>query len=545
MTIENQFVEQKSLRAVTQKSPDWKGLAKECVAFANARGGEVHIGFEDGEHLPPEDQTISNDLANKVQTQVRNVTYNVELISNVKTAKNGGQYICLKVPRSRAVASTSSGGYYYRVGDESRRLVGDEVTRLATDRPDLSWETRTTAKILRTTVDESKLKYIVSKLKSSENAKDSVKRKTPKQILEHFMLVEGKYLTNLGILCVGKRSDRAKLGVAPIIHCIKKDAAGIKVFKHVWDDHDLSPMELVDAVWEDIPDFREGYEIPNGMRRDLLPAYERDIVRELLVNALVHRPYTQKGDIYLNLFPDRLELVNPGLLPVGVTLQNILHKSERRNDYFAKLFHDIGFMEREGTGMIRLHDLLLSRGRPMPVLKEGDDSFSVTVHRQVPDLKVIDFIAKADNFLGLYPTERIVLGMLAKNGPATAQDMAKKLGMKSVAEIKEWMKRLLENEIVAGNGKTRAMRYSVTSDILSAGDSDEGSATSIVAHQDDYMTLVENDIYQNPRSRIAEIHERIGDGITRRQLRYALSSLVKSGRIVSEGVKRGTRYMTP
>jgi hypothetical protein len=36
-----------------------------------------------------------------------------------------------------------------------------------------------------------------------------------------------------------------------------------------------------------------------------LPAYDELVVRELLVNALVHRPYTQRGDIYLNLYPDR------------------------------------------------------------------------------------------------------------------------------------------------------------------------------------------------------------------------------------------------
>lgn len=55
-------------------------------------------------------------------------------------------------------------------------------------------------------------------------------------------------------------------------------------------------------------------------------------VRELLVNALIHRPYTQRGDIYLNLDPDKLEVVNPGRLPLGVTPRNILHASRRRND---------------------------------------------------------------------------------------------------------------------------------------------------------------------------------------------------------------------
>ena len=59
------------------------------------------------------------------------------------------------------------------------------------------------------------------------------------------------------------------------------------------------------------------------------------------------------------------------------------------------------------------------------------------------------------------------------------------------------------------------------------------------------MELVEIDAFRNPRSSIGEIHARLGSEITRRQLRRVLSSLVESGRIVSEGIKRGTRYMAP
>jgi ATP-dependent DNA helicase RecG len=51
------------------------------------------------------------------------------------------------------------------------------------------------------------------------------------------------------------------------------------------------------------------------------------------VVALVHRPYTQRGDIFLNLHPDRLEVVNPGPLPLGVTPQNVLHTTVRRNEH--------------------------------------------------------------------------------------------------------------------------------------------------------------------------------------------------------------------
>ena len=539
MSIESQLLEKKSLKALD----DWRGLAEDCVAFANARGGEIHIGIEDGEHLPPKEQKNLNSHMNKLSKQIRNNTNNVVLVSDIVTAKNGGEYIRLAVPRSDMVASTSSGKYRLRVGDENKPVVGDDVMRLAVDRTNWSWETLVTAQVPRTAADKNRVTHIVSKVKSSKNAKDAVKKKTKNQMLDHFKLAEGKYLTNLGILCVGTQSDRAKLSVAPIIQFIKKDEAGRKTNKIVWDEHDLSPMELVDDVWEKIPDFREIYEVPNGMRRDLIPAFEKEVVRELLVNALVHRPYTQKGDIFLNLNPDSLEVVNPGRLPIGVTPKNILHASVRRNDNLAKLFHDIGLMEREGTGIDRMYEILLSQGRPVPELMEGDDSFAVTLRRRLPDRKVISFISNVDDFLDLTPNERIVLGMLAKNGPVTARKIVERLGIRSVEYLKEWMERLLQQGIVVRTGNTRATQYSIAPDALPAVKSDEGSATLSLVSKDDYMTLVERDISQNPRSSIGEIHNRLENEITRRKLKRVLSSLVRGGRIVSEGVKRGTRYL--
>ena len=48
---------------------------------------------------------------------------------------------------------------------------------------------------------------------------------------------------------------------------IKYDEHGQKVNKLVWDDHTQSPMELIEAVWLEVPDFRERYEIPDGLYR--------------------------------------------------------------------------------------------------------------------------------------------------------------------------------------------------------------------------------------------------------------------------------------
>lgn len=537
MSIEGQCLELKSRDTASRK------LSEVCVAFANARGGELRVGIEDGERLPPKDQKNLSSLSNKLCKEILNNTNNVSINPSIVEAENGGEYISLEVPRSTGVASTSGGKYFRREGDENRPVVGDEIMHLAADRANWPWETLTTAQIPRASVDTNKVDNLISKVKSSKNAKDSVKKKTTSQMLDHFKLAEGKFLTNLGILCIGKQEDRVKLGTAPIIQFIKKDEAGQKTNKIVWDEHDLSPIELVEDVWEKIPDFREIYEIPNGMHRDLFPAFEKEVVRELIVNALVHRPYTQKGDIFLNLSPDSLKVVNPGRLPIGVTPQNILQASMRRNDNLAKLFHDIGLMEREGSGIDLIYDILLSQGRPAPELTEGDDSVTVTLYRRLPNQKVMRLIASISESHKLSPYDRIILGMLAKNGPATARIIAGNLGLTSVGELKELMERLLQNGIVVRTGKTQATQYSVASGVMSVTESDEGSSTLNVIHEDDHVTLVENDISQHPRSSIGEIHSRIGNIIPHRKLRSVLARLVKSGRITSEGIKRGTRYL--
>lgn len=97
-------------------------------------------------------------------------------------------------------------------------------------------------------------------------------------------------LTNQGVLYLGRQHHREQLTTAPVIQFIKYDEHSQKVNKLVWDDHTQSPMELIEAVWLEVPDFRQRYELPDGLYRQNVPAFDEIVVRELLVNALVHRP---------------------------------------------------------------------------------------------------------------------------------------------------------------------------------------------------------------------------------------------------------------
>jgi len=541
MNGENQFIDQKSLRIVTETTADWKGPSKECVCFANAREGTILIGVEDKAMEPPEGQTVPRDLPGKIQKRIAELTVNVTVAAEIKSTSNGAEYIELRILRSHSAASTTDGRYFIRISDECKPLVGDDVLRLLEERNAEPWETLTSLQVPRERFDPEKLGAFIQGIRESERVKPSVKEKSDFELLDHYLLASGPWLTNLGVLCVGKSSDRARLGSAPVIQFIKYDESGNKVNKLVWDDHCLSPMELVEAVWQGIPDFQEYYELPNGLFRQHVPLYDEVVVRELLVNALVHRPYTQRGDIFLNLYHDRLEIVNPGLLPLGVTPRNILHTTVRRNEHLARVFHDLKLMEREGSGYDKIYEVLLSQGRSVPELREGPDRVEVTIRRRVLKPEVIDFITKADKTFQLTQRERITLGLLAQHEALTARELADCLNLGHTGALTSWMGRLQELNLVQQSGRTRATRYFIEPTLLRRMDfSGQTTLKRIEPHR--LRALVVEDLKRYPGSAIGDIHRRIGTEINRRRIKRAIDGLVNDKVVHYKGEKRGRRY---
>jgi predicted HTH transcriptional regulator len=104
-------------------------------------------------------------------------------------------------------------------------------------------------------------------------------------------------------------------------------------------------------------------------------------VREAVINAVVHADYAQKGaPIRLAIFDDRVEIENPGLLPFGLTLEDLPRGiSKLRNRVIGRVFHSLGLVEQWGSGIQRMTSACRDAGLAPPVLEEIGTRFRVTL----------------------------------------------------------------------------------------------------------------------------------------------------------------------
>ena len=179
------------------------------------------MGIEDDAEAPPADQRIERVLLDRIRKRVGELTVNVQVVPELKCHDNGGEFVALFVSRAPGVASTSDGRYFLRIGDTCRPIVGDDVMRLANERPATPWEDMTSLGISRLSADVAKVTNLCARFRASDRVKPAVKEKSDEEMLAHYRLTKNDLLTNLGILLLGRAQDRASLGSAPIVQAIK------------------------------------------------------------------------------------------------------------------------------------------------------------------------------------------------------------------------------------------------------------------------------------------------------------------------------------
>lgn len=538
---ENSHFDKKSLKLVQGKTADWSELAKDCVCFANGVGGKIHIGIEDDEELPYASQKVANSIIDKINKTIPQLTINVAVNARIETANNGGEYIVLHVYHSKqTIASTTKGKYYMRIGDECRPLLPEDMSRLAAEKQAFIWEEKVVRKITLEEADFAKRNTLLSDIVNSERVSDFVKNMEREQLLEHYLFTSNGYLTNLGVLWFGVRKDRALLHYAPTVQFIKYDEEGNKINKTLWDDFTKNPKELLNEIIA-LPDWKESIEISDGLFRKTIPNYDIEVIREIIANALVHKAYTMRGDIFINLYHDRLEIHSPGRLPLGVTPSNIISKSIQRNQHLSKVFHDLKLIEKEGSGYDKVYEIQLFNGKPEPIVEEWDDRVIVTLKKQIISKEVVRLMSKVNDDFNLNQKEIIALGLIAQSGAISAISLSNKLCVRNNDSLKYWIGKLLKNEIILSKGKTKATEYFVNPKLLKNVDfKGKTDLKKIELHRLEHLILEDLKIY-SPSAK-SDIHTRIGLEIHDKKLKRSIDKLVEEGKVLKMGEKRGTQY---
>lgn len=513
MEKERTVFDRKSLMSVIGSTADFNEIAKDCVAFANAKGGELHIGIEDGKELPPMNQTIKEHLPDDVIKRINELTINVYIQSKIVTADNGGQYFILFVsPSIATVASTTKGQYYYRDGDKSRPIMPDELIRLIADKSAYCWETKVVNKIPYKECDSNKLSQFIADINNSDRVSPFVKSMLEEELLSHYLMIdEHGFLTNLGILWIGKKEQRARLIFSPTVQYIKYDQLDKKVKKIPWDDYSLNPKELLKDIWNQIPDWKETNEISDGLWRKEIPAYDEKVVREVLCNAIVHRPYTTRGDIFINIYLDRMEVKNPGIFPVGVTANNILQKSVQRNEHLSKIFYDLHLMEKEGSGYDLIYETLLSAGKDTPKPYEGDDFVQVTIYRNIINKeasRLIEYLK--DYYPKIAQKGYIALGLILKAKTIKSSDLAIQLQLPAEERVRGYVQHLLDDGIITSRGRGKGTKYTINPKIISSAKSNLPT-TLITIEPYRLKELIKEDLKFHPNSSAEDICKRLPD----------------------------------
>ena len=136
------------------------------------------------------------------------------------------------------------------------------------------------------------------------------------------------------------------------------------------------------------------------------------VLREGIINAIVHTDYAERGSpLRVAIFDDRIEIENPGLLPLGLTIEDIQNGvSKLRNRVIGRVFHELGLIEQWGSGIQRMMAACRGAGLPDPQFEELGTRFRLTLSTTPDKSPQIDII------------DQSILDLLAVGeGQATAQ----------------------------------------------------------------------------------------------------------------------------
>lgn len=365
------------------------GVLRTVVAFANTAGGTVLIGVEDGtRHVRGvvDPLALEERLANVLSDGIApHLVPDIEVLPWRSTNVLAVQVYPSPARPHYLKAAGLEAGVYVRIGSTNRRADDELVAELRRTSLGKPFDEQAMPELDADALDFGAASECFSGVRKFGPAD----METLRLLVPH----QGRKVPSVGgVLLFGRQRETH----FPDAWIQAGRFAGVDKARIVDSAALHGPLP---KVAQEAVDFVQrhglhGYEI-GAVRRVEHWSLPPVALREAVINALVHADYAQRGaPIRISIFDDRVEIENPGLLPPGLTVEDLKRGvSKLRNRVIGRVFHELGLIEQWGSGIQRMSAACRDAGLPMPVLEEIGTRFRVTFRTtrgNVPSLDVID-----------------------------------------------------------------------------------------------------------------------------------------------------------
>lgn len=364
-------------------------LAKELVAFSNFRGGIVLLGVEDdgsisGITRPDIEEWVMTTCRDKIRPAI------IPFFEVVRDVQPGKNVAIVRVTTGFDVHSlwhNNANRYYIRVGTQSREATPEELAQLFQQRGLIRAELRPVSGATIADFDRRRLSDYFTHIRQQPVPPDGDEAAWRGLLINTEIMIEEGVSVG-GMLLFGQTPNRflPQSGVdAVAFPGTEKDYAARE---RLALRGPLTPLlgadgKLVEnGLVEQALDFvRRNTPIAasiEGARRIEKPTYPPEVLRESVVNALIHRDYLLSStDIELAVYSDRLEIISPGRLPNGITPDRMRTGCRSaRNQLIKDVMRDYRYLEHLGMGIpFKIIRGMLAHNGKEPELISEDERF--------------------------------------------------------------------------------------------------------------------------------------------------------------------------
>jgi ATP-dependent DNA helicase RecG len=346
-------------------------VADAAVCLANARGGSIVLGVDDkaasrtGAVLGVKPE-MTPDVVRKAIYD-RTQPHMIVMARDVQVDEI--RLIVLDVPQGLEPCANQKGLATRRLGTECLPFTPDQQRELLVARGYFDWSSEG-SDVVPSSVSEVEVDRIRGLIRLAGN--DELAALPTRKLIEALRLVhESGTLANAGVLLLCDEATIARAIPAHGYAYQHRPTPGTEATARFRRTRPIvvAAQELIEAVTQRTT--IRPLALAGGVQLQLADYPER-AVREIIVNALLHRSYHAAGTVDLTHSPESLIVTSPGGLVAGVTPSNILtHPSTPRNRLLADVVSRLQLAERTGQGVDRAYREMLRFGKEPPGFEDS------------------------------------------------------------------------------------------------------------------------------------------------------------------------------